>query len=229
MNLTLNFYQIPLTLFVLMACGFMTSATNRNSTKSLTTEDSIPSFKTNLPGDTTIIFLWRGKAYNKTLKKSVSSIFINESYCKTISDPEKAALGYVATFIGNECEWDGDPQGTRSNLKCRILTALDLGYQCSDKHLGFLRKWFKNDANSLEELEDCPTTPDGSTIQDTFKKITLNIKGDIISVHFKATGINLREQKNWSWTETVLFKVNKDSIWKQREIQKKTPKHWRKF
>ena len=228
MKLTLN-YHIPLILVILVVCGFMTSGSIRYSAKSNDIDKGIPSFKTNMPDDTNVIFLWRGKGYNKTLKKSVNSIFINEPYCKTISDPEKAALGFLATFIGNECEWDGDPKGTRSNLKCRILTALNLGYQCSDIHLGFLRKWFKNDANSLKELEDCPTTPDGSTIQDTFEKISLSIKGDIISVQFKATGINLREQKTWSWTETVLFKVNKDNIWHQRDIQKKTPKHWRKF
>jgi hypothetical protein len=93
--------------------------------------------------DKTVNFLWRD---------SSGYIVINEEYCKTISEPEKAAIGYVATFIGSECWWDGDIADNMSNLKCKILTALNLGYQCSDKHLGFLKQWFKNDTTSLKNL-----------------------------------------------------------------------------
>jgi hypothetical protein len=97
-------------------------------------------------------------------------------------------------------------------LKCKILTVLNLGYQCSDQHLGFLRKWFRNDKESLEKLEDCPTTPYTSTIQDTFEEINLTVKENIISVSFKASGINLREQRNWSWSETDYFQFENDHI-----------------
>jgi len=143
-----------------------------------------------------------------------SSIVINEEFCKTITEPERAALGYVATFIGNECNWDGDYTDSRSNLKCKILTALNLGYQCSEKHLGFLRQMFKNDTKVLEELksDSCPTTPDGATIQDTFDEITLTVKGNEILVFFKASGINMREGDSWSWTETDYFQLNKDNL-----------------
>jgi hypothetical protein len=151
----------------------------------------------------TVKFLWRD---------SSSSIVINEEFCKTISEPEKAALGYVATFIGNECRWDGDYTENRSNLKCEILTALNLGYQCSDKHLGFLKQWFKDDTTALKELEACPTTPNTSTIQDTFDEIILTTKGNIISVFFKATGINMREEESWSWSETDYFQFDNDKI-----------------
>jgi hypothetical protein len=155
--------------------------------------------------DKTVIFL------NRDINGSIQ---INEEFCKTISDHERAALGYVATFIGNECNWDGDYTDDRKNLKCKILTALNLGYQCSDMHLGFLRQMFKNDKKVLEELksDNCPTTPDGATIQDTFDEITLTVKGNDILVFFKASGINLREGDSWSWTATNHFQLDKDKI-----------------
>lgn len=120
----------------------------------------------------------------------------------------------MATFIGNECWWDGKSKTNvdRSNLKCKILTSLNLGYQCSDKHLGFLHQWFRNDKKVLEELEDCPTTPYTSTTQDTFDEIILTVKGDTISVWFKANGVNMREQKYWSWTEIDYFKLNDSEL-----------------
>ncbi len=151
----------------------------------------------------TVKFLWRD---------SSATIVINQDYCKTITDSERAALGYVATFIGNECEWDGVPTKDRSNLKCEILTALNLGYQCSEQHLGFLQQWFKNDTTVLKDLEACPTTPNTATIQETFEEIVLTTKGNDISVFFKASGINLREEREWSWSETNYFKVQNERI-----------------
>lgn len=151
----------------------------------------------------TVKFLWRD--INGTM-------VINQDYCKTITDSEKAALGYVATFIGNECEWDGVPTKDRSNLKCEILTALNLGYQCSEQHLGFLQQWFKTDTAVLKKLKICPTTPNTSTIQETFDEIILTTKGNEISVFFKASVINLRDERVWSWSETNYFKVQNEHI-----------------
>lgn len=153
--------------------------------------------------DKTVKFLWRD---------SSAAMLMNQDFCKKITDSEKAALGYVATFMGNECKWDGSPTKDRTNLKCEILTALNLGYQCSEQHLGFLQQWFKNDTTVLKELEACLTTPNTSTIQDTFDEIVLTTKGNEISVFFKANGINLREEREWSWSETNYFKVQNERI-----------------
>ncbi len=184
-------------LFLFVSCSQQnkqfkkTDPTNTDSTEVVTTTDK------------SLRFLWRD---------SSAAIVINQEFCKIITHPEKAALGYVATFIGNECEWDGVPTKDRTNLKCEILTALNLGYQCSERHLGFLQQWFKNDTTVLKELKTCPTAPNTSTIQETFDEIILTTKGDDITVFFKATGINLREQKEWSWSETDHFKVENDHI-----------------
>lgn len=206
-------------IFVILAsCG----QTNNNSDKnelvnsdavvSETDENtSVRSFKLT---DKTVKFLWRADKYDEAFKDTFNSIFIDEDFCKTITEPERAALGYVATFIGNECNWDGDYKEDRSNLKCKLLTALNLGYQCSDKHLGFLRRMFKNDPKVLEELksDNCPTIPDGATIQYTFDEITLNVKGNLISVSFKANGVNMRASESWSRTETDYFQFDNDNI-----------------
>ncbi len=185
------------TLLLLASCGQTKSNSNSNE---MVIADTVRTFTLT---DKTVKFLWRD---------SSSTMVINEAFCKTISDPEKAALGYVATFIGNDCRWDGDYTENRSNLKCEILTALNLGYQCSDKHLGFLRQWFKNDTTALKALEACPTTPNTSTIQDTFDEIVLTSKGNEISVFFQASGINMREEKSWSWSETDYFQLDNENI-----------------
>jgi hypothetical protein len=136
----------------------------------------------------------------------------------------KVAIAYVATFIGSDCDWDGDAKDDMSNLKCSILSALDLGYQCSEKHLGFLRQWFRDDAKAMKTLQDCPIIPNTATIQNTFDKIRLTIKGNEILVRFQASGVNLREGRGWSWTETDYFKVEGNKIWLSKTIESKTKK-----
>lgn len=204
-------------LILFASCG----QTNKSSDKDdVVLKDSVlktaekTSAQTIKLADRTVKFLWHGDKYDQELKATFNSIFINEEFCKTITDQERAAIGYVATFIGNECNWDGAYKDDRSNLKCKILTVLNLGYQCSDQHLGFLRRMFKSDTKILAELksENCPTTPDGSTIQETFDEITITVKGNEISVFFKVSGINTRAGNSWNYTETNLFEFNNDSI-----------------
>jgi len=208
-------YLYIATLVFLVSCGQANNNSDKNEdvvTDTNSKKDKITTEKIFKLTDKTVKFLWRANKYDEALKDTFNSIFIDEDFCKTITDPEKAAIGYVATFIGNECWWDGEANEDRSNLKCKILTELNLGYQCSDKHLVFLRQWFKDDKKSLEELKNCPTTPYTSTIQETFDEITLTVKGNEISVFFKASGVNTREGKSWSWTETNHFQVDNDNI-----------------
>lgn len=162
--------------------------------------------------DKKIKFLWRDTRYVEEWKTDINTIELNQKYINTITEPEKAALAYVATFIGNECKWDGKASEDRSNLRCKILSALGLGYQCSYEHLSFLRFWFRNNNGILKELENCPTIPDGATVQDTFDEIDIEIEGNKITVFFKANGINLREGNSWSWTERHFFEFKKNEL-----------------
>ena len=190
------------------SCGQINSKSNNDEFTSVVTPSN------SNQGTSSKNYILKEQSLTFFSRDTNSAIVINEHFCKTITEPERAALGYVATFIGNECNWEGEVAADRSNLKCRILTALNLGYQCSEKHLGFLRQMFKNDTQVLEQLktENCPTIPDGATIQETFDEITLRIKGNEILVFFKASGINMREGVSWSWTETDHFKFDRDNI-----------------
>jgi len=188
----------------LISCGKANIKTDQESMDAIKTE--VESNKLNL-SDKTINFMWRDMKYDSIHKDSFSSIFLNTNYIRTMTNKEKAAIGYVSTFIGNECWWDGETNDDRSNLDCKIITALGLGYQCSESHLGYLRKWFSDDKEVLSELEksNCPTTPYTATNQNTFDKILINTKGDSISVYYEAGGVNVRELESWNWSETVYF------------------------
>lgn len=121
-------------------------------------------------------------------------------------------MGYVVTFIGSACEWDGEANEEFSNLKCRALTALDLGYQCSDQHLGFLQNWFRNDQDVLARLASCPRVPFTASSQQTFNEVYLTTQGDTIQVWFSASGVNVPMNASWQWTEENTFLVQDNAI-----------------
>ncbi len=189
-------------ILILASCGVSDTNTNTNNTSESKIAKSSPKNKS-------VKFLWRDMKFDSTLNDTFNSIFINKDYLDIMTEPEKAALGYVATFIGNECWWDDKANDDRSNLDCKIITALGLGYQCSEKHLGFLRKWFTRDKQIMSELEssNCPTIPFTATSQTTFEEINLTTKNDTIIVAYKASGVNVREQATWEWSESDYFLV----------------------
>ena len=124
-------------------------------------------------------------------------------------------MGYVSTFVGNECEWDGgNPNENRSNLDCKLLTYLDLGYQCSDKHLGFLNRWFSKDSVVIEKLKRCPTIPNSATVQSTFDEVLLktNTQNQIITINYKVKVINVRENEVSTYTKKDQFNYGLNSI-----------------
>lgn len=196
---------------LLVSCGHSNTEARQESGRTATLEAD--STQLNLP-DTTIVFLWRDMKFDSILNDSVNSIFLSEAYLAKMTKPEKAAIGYVSTFIGNECWWDGQSRNDRSNLDCKIITALGLGYQCSETHLGFLRNWFSTDKQVLSELgkSNCPTTPYTATTQGTFDKIVVKTKGDSISVYYQAIAVNFREQESWEWSETAYFSATTEKI-----------------
>ena len=156
------------------------------------------------------IFLYRTDLYDPNLEDTVNSIVINEDLLHVMTTAEKMAIGYIATFIGSECVWDETKENYEGHLKCKVLTALDLGYQCSEKHLGTLRKWFKNDSKALQKLadENCSEVPYTATRQNTFEKVALlPTKKGQIKIKIWASGINMREMKGWEWDETYTFEI----------------------
>lgn len=137
---------------------------------------------------------------------------LNENYIKTLTGQQRAALGYIATFVGNDCDWDGDKKTDESNLKCKLLSALDLGYQCSEKHLSFLKEWFKGDQKILEDLKDCKRTPNSANIQDSFIEIRMLTVNNTITITYSAIGFDLNSKNKWKWTEESIFTFTKNEI-----------------
>lgn len=169
--------------------------------------------------DKKVKILWRENFYNSELQDTMSMIVMDTSYCKNISDPEKAAIAFVATFVGNDCWWDGQYTNDRSNLKCKVLTELNLGYQCSESHLGFLRQWFREDAKALVRLEDCPTTPFTATVQETFDSISVTVEGQFIILNLSISGFNVREDQEWHRTEEITFRNAGSKLFIEREMK----------
>lgn len=155
----------------------------------------------------------RQKIYDPDYKTTLSVLKIDQTYFKTISDQQKAALGYVVTFIGNECQWqDKANKAQREGLRCKLLSALDLGEQCSEKHLSFLRSWFKKDLKVLDELKTCPTIPETSTIQNLFNSIEIIQVQSKIIIFTEEVYINAREDYSKTLQKEYCFHLENNTI-----------------
>ena len=201
-----------LSAIVLISCGQTNDNADKTNIDTVHKDTKVLSFEKKQVTDTTIKILWREDLYDSTLKDTESTIVLNDNYFKNISEPAKAAIGYVATFIGSECNWDGEANDNFTNLSCKVIKALGLGYQCSDTHLNFLRHWFRDNSKVLNELKDCPVTPFTATQQNTFDNLSISLKNDTIRIHYEASGVNMREEKNWNWSEDVLFKISTEKL-----------------
>ncbi len=160
--------------------------------------------------DTTIHIVWREMKPDTTSFgiDTTSRIVINDQYCRQAQDAVKAAIGLTGTFIGTECQWDGEANDSMTNLSCKLFSALGLGYQCSEKHLSFLKHWFRNEPEILKQLEDCPVVPFTASSQNTFDKMDLQIKKDTLITRFEANGVNMRMEQYWEYSGTYIFKIN---------------------
>ena len=89
-----------------------------------------------------------------------------------------------------------------------------MGYQCSDKHLGFLNNWFSKDIVALNKLKRCPTIPNTATIQSTFDEVLLktNTQDQTITINYKVKVINVRENEVTTYTKIDQFKYDLNGI-----------------
>jgi len=172
------------------------------------TKDKTPSInqtsKTQTEQDNYIKILWLDE--NRFIQ-------LNEDYIKTVTNQQRAALGYIAAFVGNECEWDGAKNADESNLKCKLNYALGFGYQCSDQQLSFLKKWFRKDKKIIENLQSCKKTPtSSSTIQDRFISLNMFTGDGVIKIIYSAVGVDLDKQRQWQWTEESTYSFTENQI-----------------
>lgn len=151
--------------------------------------------------------IWREDVYDASLKGTVNVIKLDESYFSGITEPEKAVLGYLASTIGNECYAETGKQ----NVKCKILTALNMSYQCSEENKTFLKNWFRDDASIVSQIENCkPTVP--STVEKTFDEVKISTADNTIKVELKGLKLNIKENTASKWSESLSFKVDGDKL-----------------
>lgn len=151
--------------------------------------------------------VWREDVYDPNLKGTVNVIKLDDNYFANISGPEKAVLGYLASTIGNECYADGGMQ----NVKCKILTALNMGYQCSEESKSFLKNWFRDDAAILKQVEKCKPTL-ATTVEKTFDEVKISTADNTIKVELKGLNLNIKENSISRWSESLSFKVDGDKV-----------------
>ncbi len=157
--------------------------------------------------NTLLKVVWREDIYDPSLKAHVNVIKIDENYFQKVTEPEKAVLGFLASTIGNECYADG----SKENVKCKILTALNLGYQCSESNKSFLKNWFRDDAVIVSQIENCkPTLP--ATIEKTFEEVKISTTDNTIKVELKGLKLNIKENTSSKWSENLSFKVDGDKV-----------------
>jgi hypothetical protein len=159
--------------------------------------------------------VWREDVYDPAIKGNVNVIKLDDNYFANISGPEKAVLGYLASTIGNECFADGSMQ----NVKCKILTALNLGYQCSQESKSFLKNWFRDDAEIVSRIENCKPTL-ASTIEKTFDEVKISSESNVIKVELKGLKLNIKENTASKWSESMSFKVDGDKVTLQERTKK---------
>lgn len=187
-------------LTLLFLFNFSTSIFSQTNT---TSQTPINQSSVNIVQDNSIKILWLDKN---------GAVQLNTTYIKTLTEPQRAALGYIATDVSSECNWDGVKKADASNLKCRLLSALNLGYQCSETHLSFLKKWFKEDTKVLERLQYCNKTESSAKIQDHFIEIKMITTKDSIKILYSAVGEDLEKQKTWGWQEESTYSFTKTGI-----------------
>lgn len=157
------------------------------------------------PADTTYKILW----YDIKLYSSI----INTKIMKEMREPEKAAIAYIALHDSRDCDWDGEPNAGHTNLSCEIITALGLGYQCSDNHIQLLKHWFRDDSTILEEVKYCPMTPNTAHQLHGIDQISLiRMNNNYFKMNYKASGANSRTESFWSFSESILFKTQGDKL-----------------
>jgi len=154
--------------------------------------------QTYLLKDTAVKVMWRTKQ-NETTGTAV----FNNDYLDTMSDPERAAIGFVSAFIRTD---------TGINLNCsragtKLKPLLMLEQKSNERKLAFLKQWFRYDKNCLAKLEN--SSPFCNT-QKEFEEINLTVTSDTITVLFTAKenlpgGIS-------RWRQEDTFRLDQNSL-----------------
>ena len=119
-----------------------------------------------------------------------------------LRDAERAAVAYLATTIGSNCEWTRAPtaDGQAGSMRCALTDALGLGEQCGEKHRVLVMGWLGDDAPS-----SCAKIPTTAFSQTTFDELRLSHDGREIVVSYAAVHTDGPGGSTAAWSETIVF------------------------
>ncbi len=119
-----------------------------------------------------------------------------------LTDAERAAVAFLATSIGTDCEWAKPPSaaGEKGKMHCKLTDALGLGEQCEEKHKAFVMGWLGGDAPST-----CAKIPITAFSQTVFDELTLSREGDRIVISYAAVHTDGPGGGTQSWSEAIRF------------------------
>lgn len=119
---------------------------------------------------------------------------------RCLSDAERAAVGLVAAQVSSQCDWDSSGGDPARHLDCPLTSGLGLGFQCEEKHRGYLLRWL---GDALPPR--CPRIPGTAYAQAVLDEVTLVTRGGKIVVQYRATGTHGPGEKTWTWSERFEF------------------------
>jgi hypothetical protein len=111
----------------------------------------------------------------------------------------RAILAMYSLQDGTGCN-----QRDEAGLHCELTTALGLGTQCSERHIGLVRSWFRNGIPSFSAsasvyakdtqkpggLETiCYHSPGGASVQSSWSTIHININKNIVTIEAEGSWI----------------------------------------
>ena len=128
-------------------------------------------------------------------------LVLDEAVLRCLSDAERAAVAFVSTTLGTECDWiSGTDLSAPEHMDCKLTTALGLGYQCEAKHKSFLVDWLAN------EIPDrCARIPTTAFSQSVLTDLSLKTEAPTITVDFRAVSTTGPGGTTRAWSETIVF------------------------
>ena len=147
-----------------------------------------------------------------TVKKNYEEVIINidnvnQQYLSTLDNAEKALLQYYLFAYGNSCN-----SNSKNNLKCLLLSKLNIKDECETSQINFLRSWFGNNMLMNLKLNKCPQLPSEGAVKNTIDKIVLSRKVDTLTIVIKVRGVNNLQEKYWDIEQTDSFLIKKNTL-----------------
>ena len=139
---------------------------------------------------------------------------VNSEFLQKINPPEKALLSWYLFANGNECD------GESTKIKCKLLKELNIEDECNPDYLNNLLQWFSNDILAKYKLKECPNIKVDSHIQNKFVSISLERKGDIISINYHIMGINTAGEKSWNMKKNDSYRIRDNTFIKMEANEK---------